>query len=393
MSQPLFTNEEMDIIGEIMNISMGSAATAVSTMLDKQVLITTPKVAVKKISELDYSALEPAMVVEITYVEGINGANIMVFRQNDMQMIINQLMGNSSPVTDDFVFDEFSISAACEVMNQMMGSSATALSQFLGKKVDISTPEASLFGDDTVFSLLMNVPEDTEVVAITFDLDIKDIMNSEFISVMDLDLAKLLVGQFMGGGVDPVNSVEAPKPAPAPTPAPTPVAQPAPAPAPTPQPVPQPAPTPVVAQPTPQPAAVQQPAPQPVVQPTVQLPPREPVMQQNVNVARAEFPVYGAPERGGGIPLMNNNLDLIMNVPLNVAIEVGKTRKKIKDIMDFSQGTVIELEKQAGAPVDIIVNGQLIARGDVVVIDDNFAVRVTSIVNKEELMETVVGKK
>ena len=260
MSQPIFTNEEMDIIGEIMNISMGSAATAVSTMLDKQVLITTPKVAVRKINELDYSALEPAMVVKITYVEGITGANIMVFRQNDMQMIINQLMGNSSPVTNDFVFDEFSISAACEVMNQMMGSSATALSQFLGKKVDISTPEASLFGDDTVFSLLMNVPEDKEVVSITFDLDIKDIMNSEFISVMDLDLAKLLVGQFMGGGVDPVNSPVAEKP----TPAPTPVA-----------PAPQPAPTPVSApkvepapQPVPQPVPQPQPAVQPVAQPT-----------------------------------------------------------------------------------------------------------------------------
>lgn len=389
MSQDIFTNEEMDIIGEIMNISMGSAATAVSTMLDKQVLITTPKVAVKKISELDYSALEPAMVVKITYVEGITGANIMVFRQNDMQMIINQLMGNSSPVSNDFVFDEFSISAACEVMNQMMGSSATALSQFLGKKVDISTPEASLFGDDTVFSLLMNVPEEHEVVAITFDLDIKDIMNSEFISVMDLDLAKLLVGQFMGGGVDPVNTPVESTPTPVvatPTPSPEPVVQATPVQTPPPvqaKPVEQPAPTPVAPQPAPQPAPQQ----------TVQLPPRESTVQQNVNVARAEFPIYGATDKNSGIPLMNNNLDLIMNVPLNVAIEVGKTRKKIKDIMDFTQGTVIELEKQAGAPVDIIVNGQLIARGDVVVIDDNFAVRVTGIVNKEELMETIVGKK
>ena len=388
MMSELFTNEEMDVIGEIMNISMGSAATAVSTMLDKQVLITTPKVAVRKISELDYSDLEPAMVVKITYVEGISGANIMVFRQNDMQMIINQLMGNSMPVSNDFVFDEFSISAACEVMNQMMGSSATALSQFLGKKVDISTPEATLFGDDTTFATLMEADENSEVVAITFDLDIKDIMNSEFISVMDYELAKLLVGQFMNGGMDPVNTPSEKKeePASAPTVAPTPV------PTPTPTPTPTPAPAPMPAQP--QPMRVEQPAPQaaPAQQNVqMQLPPREP--QPMVNVARAEFPLYGTNSSGGGIPLMNNNLDLIMNVPLNVAIEVGKTKKKIKDIMDFTQGTVLELEKQAGAPVDIIVNGQLIARGDVVVIDDNFAVRVTGIVNKEELMETVLGKK
>ena len=378
-----FTTEETDVIGEIMNISMGSAATAVSTMLDKQVLITTPKVRVEKISNIDYSSLEPAMIVKITYIEGIDGANIMVFRQNDMQMIINQLMGNSMPIENDFVFDEFSISAACEVMNQMMGSSATALSQFLGKKVDISTPEASLFGDDTTFSSLMEMNEDEEIVAITFDLDIKDIMNSEFISVMPMDLAKMLVSQFMNGGKDPVNdgvpvkSAEPAKPAPAPAPTPTPAPAPAPMPTPMPQPQPSVAPQPQMIQP----------------QPQYQLPPRETAPMQNVQVQAVEFPMYNATERAGGIPLMNNNLDLIMNVPLNVSIEVGKTKKKIKDIMDFAQGTVLELEKQAGAPVDIIVNGQLIARGDVVVIDDNFAVRVTGIVNREELMETVIGKK
>lgn len=388
MSQ-IFTQDEIDVIGEIMNISMGSAATAISTMLDTQVLITTPKVAVRKISELDYSALEPAMVVKITYVEGISGANIMVFRQNDMQMIINQLMGNSMPLSNDFVFDEFSISAACEVMNQMMGSSATALSQFLGKKVDISTPEASLFGDDATFNQLMEIESDVEVVAITFDLDIKDIMNSEFISVMDLDLAKLLVGQFISGGLDPVNTPTEEKAAPAPAPAPTPAPAPAPTPVVAPTPQPAVAPAPQMVAPTPAP----QPMPQPAVQPAVQLPPRESFVQENVNVARVEFPIYGASDKSSGIPLMNNNLDLIMNVPLGVAIEVGKTKKKIKDIMDLAQGTVIELDKQAGAPVDIIVNGQLIARGDVVVIDDNFAVRVTGIVNKEELMETVIGKK
>ena len=374
-----FTTEETDVIGEIMNISMGSAATAVSTMLDKQVLITTPKVRVEKISNIDYSSLEPAMIVKITYIEGIDGANIMVFRQNDMQMIINQLMGNSMPIENDFVFDEFSISAACEVMNQMMGSSATALSQFLGKKVDISTPEASLFGDDTTFSSLMEMNEDEEIVAITFDLDIKDIMNSEFISVMPMDLAKMLVSQFMNGGKDPVNDGVPVKPAEPAKPAPAPTPTPAPAPMPTPMPQPQPS----VA---PQPQMIQP-------QPQYQLPPREAAPMQNVQVQAVEFPMYNATERIGGIPLMNNNLDLIMNVPLNVSIEVGKTKKKIKDIMDFAQGTVLELEKQAGAPVDIIVNGQLIARGDVVVIDDNFAVRVTGIVNREELMETVIGKK
>ena len=132
---------EIDTIGEILNISMGSAATAVSTLLDKAVNISTPTVEVRRFSSLDYAALEPAVLVKINYVEGISGSNVMIFRQRDMQVILNLLMGNDEPPSDDFVFDELSMSAACEVMNQMMGSSATALSDFLGMVVNISTPE------------------------------------------------------------------------------------------------------------------------------------------------------------------------------------------------------------------------------------------------------------
>ncbi len=114
------------------------------------------------------------------------------------------------------------------------------------------------------------------------------------------------------------------------------------------------------------------------------------VMKQAVNVQNAQFPSFvDQLNAAAGIPLTKTNMDLVMNVPLNISVEIGKTKRKIKDIMDFTKGTVIELEKQAGAPVDIVVNGQLIARGDVVVIDDNFGVRITEIVNTKELMETI----
>ncbi|MDL2293586.1 chemotaxis protein CheC, partial [Ruminococcaceae bacterium OttesenSCG-928-D13] len=173
---------EKDAIGEVMNISMGSAATAVSQMLDRQVEITTPVVEIQRLNEIRYEHYEPALLVKIVYTTGITGSNVMVFRQHDMQMILNTLMGIPDPPSDDFVFDELSISAACEVMNQMMGSSATALAEFLGKTIDISTPTATVMENESTFREAMELPADAEVAAITFKLTIKDMLESEFIS-------------------------------------------------------------------------------------------------------------------------------------------------------------------------------------------------------------------
>ncbi|MDL2219598.1 chemotaxis protein CheC, partial [Ruminococcaceae bacterium OttesenSCG-928-O06] len=180
----VLTPLEKDAIGEVMNISMGSAATAVSQMLDRQVEITTPVVDIQQMGDVRYDHYEPALLVKIVYTNGLTGSNVMVFRQHDMQMILNTLMGIPDPPSDDFVFDELSISAACEVMNQMMGSSATALAEFLGKTVDISTPTATVMEDENTFKDAMDLPADATVATITFKLTIKDMLESEFISVM-----------------------------------------------------------------------------------------------------------------------------------------------------------------------------------------------------------------
>ncbi|MEA5010153.1 MAG: flagellar motor switch phosphatase FliY [Angelakisella sp.] len=402
----VLSGSEIDVIGEILNISMGSSATAISTMLDKQVIITTPKVVVTEYSELNYKALEPAMLVKIEYVSGIIGANVMVFRQTDMQIILNLLMGNEAKPTDDFVFDELSISAACEVMNQMMGASATALSSFLGKNINISTPEAYVNNLDTLVEKIMGAQPNQSVVSVKFDLQIDGVMNSEFVSVMNCDLAKSIVAQVMGEISD--------------------------------EPVPQPAQQPMMPHtsnetnithntvPNSQQVGYQPPQQSPIPpqyteQAAYQYPhyPQYPqpsygmyppygynpmqqgmpmpeasapgIMKQPVNVHSAQFPNFSGQTSGGVLsqPLSSSTMDLVLNVPLSVSVEIGKTKKKIKEIMDFSHGTVIELEKQAGAPVDIVVNGQLIARGDVVVIDDNFGVRVTEIVGTKELLDSL----
>ena len=391
-----FSSYEIDAVGEILNISMGSAATAVSELLNAKVWITTPQVSVVKAADLNYDRLEPAICVKIVYVSGISGQNMMVLKQDDVQLILNQLMGNPLVVSPDFEFDEMNISAVSEVMNQMMGASATALSDLLGISVDISTPTPYLI-EQTNFCQLAELDPDETIVAVTFNLSVDGVMNSEFMSVMSFDLAKALsdkmIEKFHG---DEAEAQPAKQPAPAPAAQPAPAApQSAPAPAPQPAaPAPQPDPAQGMAQPQ-QPAPGAYPYP-PQGQPAypgygyqnqyaaygAYPPPVPPVNIQNAQLHQFDAMDFGLPTD------QQDNLKLLMGVPLEISVEIGTAKRKVKDILEFTQGTIIELERQAGAPVDVVVNGNLIARGDVVVIDDNFAVRITEIV-KSKFMDSL----
>ena len=391
-----FSSYEIDAVGEILNISMGSAATAVSELLNAKVWITTPQVSVVKAADLNYDRLEPAICVKIVYVSGISGQNMMVLKQDDVQLILNQLMGNPLVVSPDFEFDEMNISAVSEVMNQMMGASATALSDLLGISVDISTPTPYLI-EQTNFCQLAELDPDETIVAVTFNLSVDGVMNSEFMSVMSVDLAKSLSDKM----IEKFHGDEA-EAQPDKQPAPAPAAQPAPA---APQSAPAPAPQPAAPAPQPDPAQgmaqTQQPAPgaypyPPQGQPAypgygyqnqyaaygAYPPPVPPVNIQNAQLHQFDAMDFGLPTD------QQDNLKLLMGVPLEISVEIGTAKRKVKDILEFTQGTIIELERQAGAPVDVVVNGNLIARGDVVVIDDNFVVRITEIV-KSKFMDSL----
>ena len=385
-----FSSYEIDAVGEILNISMGASATAVSELLNTKVWITTPKVNVVQVSDLNYDNLEPAICVKIVYVEGLSGLNMMVLKQNDVQLILNQLLGNPLVIDPNFQFDELNISAVSEVMNQMMGASATALSDLLGMTVDISVPTPYII-ESTNFGDLCEMEPDTTVVSVTFNLTVDGVMDSEFMSVLSLPLAKTLSGKMLeqfssedeeaeaSGGSAPAASAAAPAAPAAPAAAPT------------------------------APAAPMQAPPQmpmgpggemPMQQPMYQMPPQGAYGYPNqyaaygaypppapVNVQNAQLHQFDAMDFG--IPTdQKDNLKLLMGVPLEISVEIGTARRKVKDILEFTQGTIIELERQAGAPVDIVVNGNLIARGDVVVIDDNFAVRITEIV-KSKFIESL----
>ena len=447
MEQKIFNSMELDAIGEMMNISLGSSATAVSNMLNHRVDITTPTVSVVSIEDFTLGDLEPAIAVEIKYVSGLDGSNIMLLKRGDVKTIVDILMGTETP-DEEFQLDELTVSAVCEVMNQMMGAASTALSDFLGILVNISTPESYTLDDLDEFKRNHFHSECGMLVVVRFKLGIEDILESEFVNVMSIELTReLLKGFGLTGGRDSMEPEPAQPAAPAPQPAapeaaaptmdqgmidqlmnpqaaapqaaaptmdqgmidqlmnpqaaaPQPAApqaaQPAPQQAPVQQPMPVPQPSPVQQpMPVPQQAPVQQPMPvqqMPVQQPMQQpayYPQQQPVYyQQQPNLIQTNpvnLPTFDLSERLG--EEQAQNLEMIMSVPLQVSVEIGRTTQKVDEILSYSKGTLVVLDKLAGDQVDVFVNGLCVAHGDVVVIDDNFGVRITEVVHQPELFK------
>lgn len=375
--EKLLSDMETDAIGEILNISLGSSATSVSELLGQPVNITTPEVKLMKTSEFDIQTYEPAIAVEINYVQGLSGKNMLILRESDVKVIVGLLLQTDFS-EQEFVMDEMNVGAICEVMNQMMGAAATALSQFLNRSINISPPNSFQIDNSEQFKAEYFDSEE-DIVAVYFNLMIGDVVNSQFINVMPIELAKELVSNF---GLDSPQGDTPAAPAEAPVQE---AAQEAPAVA---EEVPAPAAPPAqeqvpVAEPdAPVQAAPQQTPPQPAPQQAQSAP------AVNLNVKNAVYQSFDEPEP----PLTKgetNNLNMILSVPLQVTVEIGRTSKKIKEILDFSAGTIVELGKQAGSQVDVYVNGTAIAKGNVVVVDDFYGVRITEVINSDEIMKLV----
>ena len=378
LSDDLLSSMEKDALGEIGNISMGSAATTLSVLLGHKVNITTPTVSLDTMSTIQNQYPMPYLVVEVGYVVGINGNNILAIQASDASIIADLMMGGDglNPLEE---LNEIHMSAVGEAMNQMMGTVATSLSTMFNKKIDISPPKVNLIDLGSEEKITELLQSDEPVVKISFRMEVDGLIDSEIMQILPLDVGKEMVNFLMGGSAE----AEAEPPAPEPTPAPEPEpATPAPAPA---APAPQPAPAPQ-APPQPQYAAPQYAAP-PMAQP-VYAPPSygaNNVVAPGVPVQNAQF----APLTNEPVEVNAANISLIQDVPLQVTVELGRTKKSIKEILEFSTGSIIELDRLAGEPVDIHVNGQLTAKGEVVVIDENFGVRITEIVSPMERVKTL----
>jgi len=331
---------EIDALGEVMNISLGSSATSLSELLVKKVDITVPKVDVVKAGDFRFDSFDPAIGVEIKYTEGLEGINLLILKREDAKAVVEILMGMELP---EFEMDEINSSALCEVMNQMMGSASTALANLLNREINISTPVAYEIEDRAKFQQRY-FKETSTIVTVSFKLDIDEVVHSEFINVISLDLCKDILSVIIPSEEEEIIEEEVTK--------------------------------------------------KPIEERVIRTPMKKQVdrmgeIKEQVNVRNVKLESFDddRDELDCLHQEQRTNLDLIMSVPLEVSVEIGSTKKQIKDILEFTQGTIIELDKQAGALVDIVVNDKLIAKGEVVVVNDNFGVRVVEIIKKDKLME------
>ncbi|WDM23857.1 flagellar motor switch phosphatase FliY [Paenibacillus polymyxa] len=384
---------EQDALGEIGNITFGSAATALSTLLGQKVDITTPKVSIITRSEFETAFPKPHVAVHVNYVDGFEGINSLVIKKRDAQVIADLMLGGEGNPADEEL-NEIHISAVQEAMNQMMGSSATSMSTMFNRFVNISPPGIDIL-DPMHGDGVSSLPDEETLITVSFRLLIGDLIDSTLMQLLPVNFAKKMVSILMNGGEDE-EQPQASAQQVAATAAPE---------APQQASVPQQPPAPAYQQP---PAAAQAPqdagyGQQPPMYPQdpgygqqgapgygmpAGVPPQAPygtphhygaVPGRNVNVQPVQFSNL---QSGAFAQVDENNLNLLMDIPLRVTVELGRTQKQIKDILELSQGSIIELDKLAGEPVDILVNNKLIAKGEVVVIDENFGVRVTDIVSQ-----------
>jgi flagellar motor switch protein FliN/FliY len=381
---------EQDALGEIGNISFGSSATALSTLLNQKVDITTPTVVVIPKNRLAEEFPQPYVAIQVSYTEGFSGTNLLVIQQSDAAIIADLMLGGDGIQPADLL-GEIQLSAVQEAMNQMMGSSATSMSTIFSKKVDISPPSIDMLnvleGEGTD-----KLPADDMLVKISFRLKVGELIDSSIMQLVPLEFAKGLVEELLNP--NPTNEKESGK---------------------------------IedtsahrandLVEPTPIPSAGQQPPMQggyggQFAPPTQihayqeqwgQVPPPG-VYQAPPTQAYPQGPQhFGSPYASVGSqpnvqpasfssfeqypPLQQSeskNLDMLLDIPLQVTVELGRTRRSVKEILELSAGSIIELDKLAGEPVDILVNNRLIAKGEVVVIDENFGVRVTDIISQSD---------
>ncbi|MBE5914195.1 flagellar motor switch protein FliN/FliY [Pseudobutyrivibrio ruminis] len=355
------SEQEIDTIGEVANISMGSAATTLFSLVNQKVEISTPVVSETNWQELASGYDNSCVVVRIGYTKGIDGSNVLVLKENDVKVITDLMMGGDGTNTDGEISD-LHLSAISEAMNQMMGASATSLSSMLNKMVDISPPTAQLTDLATIDGGEIDEFLKGNFVRIAFKMEIGTLVDSEMMQLYPISLAKEMCGSVLNNMESDSNSTVDDG-----------VAEAAPAPAPEPAPAPQAAPQ-MQAPPQMDPNMMQG---QPM-----QGQPMMPYMYApgpQVNVQPAQFTPFGP---GFAAQFAQENIDLILDVPLEVTVELGRTNKTIQDILDFAPGTIIELNKIAGEPIDVLVNGKYVAKGEVVVIEESFGVRITEIIKE-----------
>ena len=353
-SVQILTPEEEDALGEIGNISMGTSATTLFTLLNNKVTITTPRISVMTWDDLVRQYPLPYVGVEVKYTEGLKGTNLLILKEDDVKVITDLMMGGTGQNTVEEI-NELHLSAIGEAMNQMIGSASTSLSTMFSKNINISPPKAFLmkFEDKQPYEFLSR----DNVVKIAFRMVVDGLIDSEIMQLIPLDFAKETAGKLL----NPDFAKEAENYD--------------------------------IKQEKKENSRIEIEETQNVSKSRSYTEiPKSDIVDNNtkinyapINVQPVQFQSFDKDNVSGD----KENIDLIMDVPLEISVELGRTKRLIKDILEFGPGTVIELDRLAGEPVDIIVNGKFIAKGEVVVIDESFGVRITDIVSPNKRLNKI----
>lgn len=345
-----------DLIGEVGNISMSQAATTLSSILNHRVSITTPRVTRVRFKDLIDGIKAPKVATTVEFKEGLTGVNLMLLEVHDANVIANLMMGgDGTPENEEFT--ELELSAVAEAMNQMIGSAATSMATMISTKVDILPPKVNLWDEpgNTKYDFIV---DDEVIYKISFSLNVDGLIQSEIMQIFTDQMVDDIARAMLADKATVVNNRETATSQSEESKSQAPAASQAPSQAPSQASSPAPAPTP---KPTPKPKH------------------QEPVEVQSPEFQNFE-PTQPAAES-------NDNLDLIMDIPLNLSVVLGRSKKTVRDILSFNTGSVIELDKLTDEPLEILLNGKLIATGEVVVINENFGVRITDILSPQQRLD------
>ncbi|GAB6167722.1 flagellar motor switch phosphatase FliY [Clostridium carnis] len=337
--QEIISDIEKDLLGEIGNISMGSASTALYQIINKKVNITTPRVTITTLKEIKENFEYPNIILDVKYTSGITGRNILIMQTIDAAVIANLMMGGDGQVQTTEL-SEIEVSAVQEAMNQMIGSAATSMATMFAREVNISPPKSKIWKDidETITD---SITETEPIVQVCFDLSIEGLVQSNMMQILPIPTAKKIVSIMMGED-DDIKEVASE-------------------------------------------IVVNEPKEEYKFEEKTISTESVKTIETPVEVNKASF----EPLNQGTVGESHKNIDLILDVPLDISVVLGRTKKSIKDILNLSTGSLVELDKLAEEPVEVLVNGKKIAYGEVVVVDENFGVRITSIVSGAERIKSL----
>lgn len=322
------TEIQKDAIGEIGNISMSSAATTLHDILSRKVIITTPRVSVTSANELSQQYKVPYIIVDVTYTEGIMGSNILMIKTDDAKLITAIMLGEEPDLNVEL--GELHLSAMGEVMNQMIGASSTSLSTLIANPVNISPPNVSVVSiseDRLKLSL-----KDDKMISTKFNMNIEGLLDTEIVLLMPMDYAIQLVNSFLEVNNSMMDNQGETQ------------------------------------------GNANEHQDSPVAQDSL-------IRQSDEKHSNVKNVTLQSFDKEENVKAEADNIELLMDVPLQLTVELGRTKRYLKDILELNLGSIVSLEKPAGDLIDVLVNGKLIAKGEVVVIDDNFGIRITDIVS------------